>query len=124
MTNSVLKQHILERLRSMKPQIVDIENCFDSLSQLDVDAGVINVDAGIDKICLALNFAATQTWQHAVWLHEADACLRQTNTVAVPIRKLAANKIRIIKNGVKSRCLLSVGLLSPWAQKTDPLKRR
>ena len=52
--NMILKQHVLQRLSAMKPQIVHIENCLDSLRDFDVDAGVVNKDSGIDKVCLAL----------------------------------------------------------------------
>src|SRR6266545_1281498 len=68
-SDAVLKEHILQRLCAMKPEIVDVEDRLDSLSKFHIDAGVVNEDTGIYKVRLALGFAAAQTRQDAVWLH-------------------------------------------------------
>ena len=124
MSNPILKQHVLEWLGSMKPQIVDIENCLDPLRHFNIKTGVVNKDPWIHKIRLPLNLATSQTRQQAIRLDQADASLRQSNSVAYPKRKLPANKIRIVKDRVETRPFMSVGLLSPCAKKNEPLKRK
>src|SRR6185369_10191548 len=49
------------------------------------------------------NLAASQARQKTVRLHQADACLRQTNPVANPKRKLSTCKIRIVEDRIEAR---------------------
>src|SRR2546423_14145336 len=86
----------------MKAQVVHIEDCFDSLRHFHIDAAVINKNAGIDEVRLALDLAATQRRQDAVWLNQANPCLRQANSISIPKRKLSADKIRIVKDRVET----------------------
>src|SRR6266550_6865244 len=101
MTNMILKQHILQRFGAMKAQVVNIKDSLDALRKFDIDTGVVNINSRVDKVCLALSFATAQTWQNAVWLDQAHTGLRQSNAVAIPIRKLPAHKIWIVKDRVK-----------------------
>src|SRR5213594_898736 len=89
----------------MKTQIVNIEDRFYSLGDLDVDAGVVNIDSGINEVRLAFDLTAAQSRQDAIWLDETDSGLSQANSVAIPERKLSADKIRIVKDRVKTICL-------------------
>ena len=100
--NVILKQHQLQRLGAMKAQIVHVDDCFHALRQLDVDAGVVNEDAGIDEVRLSLNLAAAQRRQKTVRLDQAHTRLRQTNSVAHPKRKLPASEVRIVEDGVEA----------------------
>src|SRR6185369_6183294 len=93
-TDAVLKEYQLQRLRPVKPQEVDVEDGFDSLRQFHINAAVVNKDSGIYEICLSLRLAASQTRQQTVCLDQADTGLRQTNSISNPERKLPAHKIR------------------------------
>ena len=68
----------------METQIVNVEDRFHTLSDIGVDARVVNEDAGIDEVRLALSFAAAQTRQNAIRLDQANARLGQPDAVAVP----------------------------------------
>src|SRR5690349_13783145 len=96
--NVILKQHQLQRLGAMKAQVVYVHDCFHTLRQLNIDAGVVNEEAGIDEVCLSLNLAAAQSRQETIRLDQAHAGLRQTNSVAHPERKLPAGEVRIVED--------------------------
>src|SRR6185369_8080289 len=95
-TDAVLKEYQLQRLRPVKPQKVDVDDCFDSLRQFHINAAVVNKDSGIYEICLSLRLTASQTRQETVRLDQTDTSLRQTNSIPHPERKLPTNKIRIV----------------------------
>src|SRR5215213_606860 len=67
-SNAILKQQQLERLRAMKAQVTDIDHSLDPLRQLDINPAVVNKDAGIHKVCLPLDLAAPQTRQQTIGL--------------------------------------------------------
>ena len=73
--NVILKKNVLQRLRTMKWKVVDIENCLDSLREFHIHPGVVDEYPGVHKIRLALRFAAAQTRQHTVGLHQSNSCL-------------------------------------------------
>src|SRR6185295_5981189 len=102
MPNPILKQNVLEWLSAMKFQVIHIEDRFDSLRDLSIDSTVVDKDSGINKIRLAFDLAAAQARQNAVWMHQPDTGLRQTDAVTVPKRKLTAGKIRIVEDRVES----------------------
>ena len=76
MTDPILKQNVFERLSPVKPQIVRIQHCFESLGYLHIHTGVVNEDSGVHEVGLSLGLAAAQTWQDAVRLHQTDTGLR------------------------------------------------
>src|SRR5437764_465459 len=84
MPDMILKQNVFERFSAMKTQVVNIEDCFHALSDIGVNARVVNKDAGIDKVRLALNLAAAQTRQNAIGLDQANAGLGQPDAIAIP----------------------------------------
>src|ERR1051325_9471347 len=90
----------------MKTQIVDVNHSLHSLRHFNIHSRIVNKDPRIHKIRLALNLAASQTRQQTIRLDQPDACLRQTNSVSHPERKLSADEIRIVEDGVESRCAL------------------
>src|ERR1044072_1959802 len=98
----------------MEAQVVDVDHRLDSLRHLDINAAVVNKDAGIHEVCLSLDFAAAQTRQQTVRLDQADARLRETNSIAHPKRKLTTGEIRIVEDGVEARgsivCRITVAL--------------
>jgi len=51
----ILKQNVFQWLSAMKPKIVYVANGLDALRQVNLDARVVDKDAGIDEIRLALN---------------------------------------------------------------------
>ena len=94
----------------MKPQIVGVEDRLDSLRHFDINSGVVNKDARIDKICLSLSLAAAQTRQETIRLDQTHTRLRQTNAVAVPERKLPADEIWIVEDRIKAGRLIVSGI--------------
>src|SRR6185503_12075758 len=52
----------------------------------------------------ALDLAAAKRRQQAVRLNQSHTCLRQTNSVSVPKRKLTADEVRIVKNRIEPVC--------------------
>src|SRR3569832_1587526 len=86
----------------MEAQVVDIDHGLDPLRDLDIDAAVVNKDAGIHKVGLALDLAAAQTRQQTVWLDQADTGLRESNSIPHPERKLTTGEIRIVEDGVEA----------------------
>src|SRR5689334_9876346 len=86
----------------MKAQIVYVHDCFHALRQLNVDAGVVNEEAGIDEVCLSLNLAAAQCRQETVRLDQVHAGLRQTNSVAHPERKLPTGEVWIVEDRIET----------------------
>ena len=103
MSNAILKEQQLQRLRPVKPQIVHIHNRLDTLRHFDIHARVVNKNSGINKIRLALNLAASQTRQQTVRLDQSHARLRQANSISNPKRKLPADKIRIVEDRIETR---------------------
>src|SRR5215212_1398491 len=87
----------------MESQIVDVDHPLHTLRHLNVNARVVNKDARVNKIWLTLSLAASQTRQQAIRLDQRHACLRQTNSISNPERKLSAGKIRIIEDRIESR---------------------
>src|SRR5262249_17626271 len=75
----ILKEHILKRLSPMKSQVVQVKDRFDSLSDFDINASVVNENSRIDEVRLPFSFTAAQTWQNAVRLNKSHAGLRQAN---------------------------------------------
>src|SRR5918999_2719369 len=61
--DAILKQHQLERLSPVKPQIVRIEHRLDTLRDFNVNAGVVDKDPRVDEVRLSLDLAAPQTRQ-------------------------------------------------------------
>src|SRR6185369_2973239 len=102
MPNLILKQDVLERLSAMKSQVVQVQDGLDSLRYFNIHPAVVNENSRIDEVRLPFGLAAAQTRQDAVCLHQTNTGLRQPNPVAVPKRKLAADEIRIVKDGVKA----------------------
>src|SRR5215467_10343538 len=90
----------------MKSQVVNIHHRLHTLRHVDIDATVVNKNSGVDKIRLPLRLAAAQTRQQTVRLDQAHACLRQTNSIPHPVRKLPASKIRIVKDRVEACCAI------------------
>src|SRR5436190_20479341 len=101
MTDPILKQNVFQRLSAMKSQVINIEPRLDSLRDLGVGSAVVDKDSGINKIRLPFDLAAAQARQNTVRLHQAHTGLGQPNAVAVPERKLAANKIRIVEDRIE-----------------------
>ena len=85
----------------MEAQIVPVEDQLDTLGKVNVNAGVIDQDAGINEVRLPLNLAAAQRRQERVRLHQADGCAGERDADAIPERELAADEIRIIEDGVE-----------------------
>src|ERR1051325_5037461 len=102
MPNPILKQNVLEWLSVMESQVIDIEHCFDSLSDLRVYSAVVDKDSGVNKIRLPFDFAAAQARQNAVGLHQPYAGLREPDAVPIPKRKRAADKIWVVENRVEA----------------------
>ena len=100
-----LKQNVFERFGAMKAQVIHVEDSLQPLRHFHVHARVVNKDSGIDEVRLTFNLAAAQAGQNAVRLNQANTCLRQTNPVAIPKRKLSADKIRIVEDRVEARRL-------------------
>ena len=84
MPNMILKQNVFQRFRAMETQIVNVEDRFHALSNIGVNARVVNKDAGIHKVSLALKLTAAQTRQNAIGLDQANARLGQPDAVAIP----------------------------------------
>src|SRR5438132_153523 len=117
MPNMILKQNVFQRLRAMKTQIVNVEDRFHALGDLGVDPRVVDEDAGIDKIGLALDLAAAQARQHAIGLHQANARLGQPDAIAIPERKLSADEIGIVEDRIESGGLRVSGIRVPLSKK-------
>src|SRR5437762_13647147 len=94
----------------MKPQIIHVEYSLNALRQFHINTRVVDKNARIDEIRLALNLAAAQTGQQTVWLDQPDSGLRQPYAVAIPKRELSARKIRIVKDCIKARSLVVCGI--------------
>src|SRR5438105_15674604 len=105
MSNVRLKQNVFERFVAMKTHLVHVKDCFQSLGYFHVDSGVVNEDPGIDEVGLAFDLAAAKRRQNAVRLNQASPGLGQPDSISIPKRELAANKIRIIEDRVKARRL-------------------
>src|SRR5437868_1151837 len=84
MPNMILKQNVFQRFRAMETQIVNVEDRFHALSNIGVNARVVNKDARIHKVSLALKLTAAQTRQDAIGLDQANARLGQPDAVAIP----------------------------------------
>src|SRR6185295_16161253 len=109
--NAILKEQQFEGLGAMKAQVVDIDHGFDPLRQLDINAAVVNQDAGIHEVCLSLDLAAPQTRQKTVRLDQSNTSLREANAVAYPERKLPTGEIRIVEDRVEA-CRSIVGRIA------------
>ena len=53
----------------MKPQVINIEDRFDSLRHFDINSAVINKNSWINEIRLPFDLAAAQAGQNAVRLN-------------------------------------------------------
>src|SRR5262249_13216657 len=107
-SNTVLEQHVFERLRPVKPEVVNIEYRLDPLSYLGINTNVVDKNTRIDKVRLPLNLTAPQAGQNAVWLYQSQSCLRESYPISIPERKLTADKVWIIENCVEP-CTFTVG---------------
>jgi len=106
MPYAVLKQDELKRFGAMKPQVANIEHRLDSLGDLDVDAGVVDEDSGINEIRLTLDLAAAKTRKKTIRLHQSDTGLSQTNSAAIEKGKLTSDEVRIVQDRIEARSLL------------------
>jgi hypothetical protein len=111
MSNPILKQDVLKRLSTMEPQVIQVQDGFDSLRDLNVNARVVNKNPGINEVRLPFDLTAAQTGQNAIRLDQPDASLRQPNAVTVPKRKLSTDEIWIVKDSVKPVRLAVRGIL-------------
>src|SRR6266850_3202412 len=58
-----LKQQLLQSLRLVEAQVVEVQQCLEFGSQFEIDAGAQDMDAGIDEVGLTFLFAAAQIGQ-------------------------------------------------------------
>src|SRR5689334_5910282 len=102
MSDTRLKQNVLQRFSTIEAKIIRIRDHFEKLRQLGIDTEIEDHDPRAYKIRLALGLAGSQRRQQAVRLNESDLRRNETNAVAVPIRELTGDKIRIVEYGVKA----------------------
>src|SRR5262249_29550629 len=99
-----LEQEEFERFRVLEPEVVQVEDGFELLSNVGIGPGVVNKDSGIDEVGLAFKFAAAQTREQAVTTDQSHCGLSEPDFLAVPEAESSTRKFGKIKNRVKSSC--------------------
>src|SRR5262249_8700421 len=90
----------LQRLRAIEPEKIGVSDQADFRRDVEIDAGIGEVETGVDEVTLSLDLARLQVRQQALAAGEIDA--EQPNRLSLPVAELAAGEIGIVENRIEA----------------------